>query len=86
MTAHVKYFTRPLRLDNFKSHLRTHKSKWEEHLELCSGDDKKNFFDSVPVLYVNTLNAHFNVERSKCSFCFDADIIEKLIGNMFLDD
>ena len=45
----------------------------------------RKIIDAVSVLFLNILNAHFNNEQSECSFCFDADIIEKLIGNMFFE-
>ena len=50
-----------------------------------SVEEKKKFFDTVSEKFVNTLKAHFDVERSEYIFFFDADIVDKLIGDMFFD-
>jgi hypothetical protein len=82
VTENIKYFTKPFRVDNYKSHLKTHSVKWAEYQQ-CSNDEKQKFFDKLP--FVNTLNAHFDVERAEVKYCFDPDIIEKLIGGMIFD-
>ena len=84
MTENIKYFTKPFRVDNYKSHLKTHSVKWVEYQAL-SKEEKKEFFDTVPEKFVNTLDAHYNAKRSKNTLFFDADIVDKLIGDMLFD-
>ncbi len=35
--------------------------------------------------YINTLDAHYYIDRKEHAFCFDNDIVEKIIGGMFFD-
>ena len=35
--------------------------------------------------FVNTVGAHLNRERSEYRFCFDAHIVQKIIGVMLFD-
>ena len=84
ITENTKYFTKPFRVDNYKSHLKTHKLKWAEYQAL-SKEEKRAFFDLEPEKYVNTLPAHYDIERKENLFCFDADIVETLIGGMLFD-
>ena len=84
VTENIKYFTRPFRVDNYKSHLKTHSVKWAEY-QVLSTEEKAAFFDAVPANFVNTLSAHYDIERSENIFCFDANIVEKLIGDMLFD-
>jgi len=37
------------------------------------------------VKYINTLDAHYDIDRKEHTFCFDNDIVEKIIGDMFFD-
>jgi hypothetical protein len=76
VTKNINYFTKPFQVDNYKSHLKTHSVKWAEYQQY-SNDEKQKFFDKLP--FVNTLNAHFDVERAEVKYCFDPDIIKKLI-------
>lgn len=84
VTENIKYFTKPFRVDNYKSHLKTHSVKWVEYQAL-SKEEKKVFFDTVPEKFVNTLDAHYDTERSENTLFFDADIVDKLIGDMLFD-
>ena len=62
VTGNMKYITKPFRVDNYKSHLTTHKVKWEEYQE-CALEEKKKFFDTASEKFVITLKAHFDVEQ-----------------------
>ena len=82
MTDNIKYFIKPFQADNYKSHLKTHASKWEEYNK-CSKEEKKVFFNVSPEKYVNTLDAHYGTNRNENTFYFDSDIVKKLIADMF---
>ena len=84
VTENIKYFTRPFRVDNYKSHLKTHAVKWAEYQPLPN-EEKKVFFEQEPEKFVNTLAAHFEIERKESVFCFDIDIVENVIGDMLFD-
>ena len=84
MTDRIKYFTRPFRVDNYKSHLKTYQEKWTEYQGLLNGE-KQTFFDSTEENFIDTLDAHFEIEQNEFTFCFDADIVEKIVGDMFFD-
>jgi hypothetical protein len=79
-TANMKYFRALFRVDHYKSHMRVaHPERFEVHCHLA-GDAKKEFF-SVPVLFLNSLNAHCeNVGPFR--FTVDAAIAEDLIVGM----
>jgi hypothetical protein len=76
LTENVKYFTKPFRIDNYKSHLKNHSEKWEEY-KRCLIDEKKSFFCQKQKI-INTLFSHYNVDRESVCFCIDACIVEKL--------
>ena len=84
VTDNIKYFTRPFRADNYKSHLKTHKEKWAEYQAL-KDQEKRVFFDLKAVKFVNTLDAHYEIDRKEHTFCFDNNIVEDIIGGMFFD-
>ena len=84
VTDNIKYFTRPFRVDNYKSHLRTHTAKWAEYQVLPS-HEKEAFFDKTPDKFINTLSAHYDIERNANVFCIDTDIVDKIIGEMLFD-
>jgi len=44
VTDNMKYFTRPFRPDNYKSHLKTHSEKWAEYQAL-NDQENRVFFD-----------------------------------------
>lgn len=83
VSSTVKYFTKPFRKDNYTSHLKVHSEKFAEYGAL-SNEQKKGFF-KVKEKFVNTLDAHFEVQRKEHVLCFDADIVEKIIGDMLFD-
>jgi len=84
VTDNIKYFKRPFRSDNYKSHLKTHSEKWAEYQAL-NDQEKRVFFALKPVKYINTLDAYYGIDRKDHTFCFDNDIVEKVIGDMLFD-
>ena len=62
VTDNIKYFTKPFRVDNYKSHLKTHSVKWEQYKEL-SQEEKMVFFNKEPQKFVNSLYAYYDTER-----------------------
>ena len=98
VTDNIKCFTKPFRVDNYRSHLKTHSAKWTEY-QTCSAEEKISFFNTVsntfvstlpqpppqPRKFVNTLGVYFDIKRSENIFCFDADIVKKLIGEILFD-
>mmetsp|Transcript_25482 Transcript_25482/g.53099 ORF Transcript_25482/g.53099 Transcript_25482/m.53099 type:complete len:719 (+) Transcript_25482:100-2256(+) len=98
VTDNIKCFTKPFRADNYKSHLKTHTAKWTEY-QACSTEEKKAFFNNVPNRFgsthpqpppqprkfLNTLDTYFEIKRRESIFCFDADIVKKLIGDALFD-
>lgn len=78
----VKYFRAPFRVDNMRLHHDAqHKEKWCEYKTL-SDDEKKVFFDTVPVR--NTLRAHFEGE-TELRFDMERDIVQVLIADLLFD-
>ena len=83
VSSTMKYFTKPFRVDNYTSHLKVHSEKFAEYNAL-SMKEKKAFFN-VQEKFINTLDAHFEVERKENLLCFDADIVENIICDMLFD-
>lgn len=53
LTDNIKYFRKPFRVDNYKSHLKVHSNKWIEY-NSCSLDEKKRFFGTPTENYETT--------------------------------
>jgi len=64
--------------------LKTHSEKWAEYQAL-NDQEKRVLFALKPVKYINTLDAHYGIDRKEHTFCFDNDIVEKVIGDMLFD-
>ena len=80
----MKYFS-PFRVDNYKSHLTTqHACKWSEYQTINDNDDAIAKFFDTDVPFTNTLNAHFDIEKSQ-SFVTNKEIVEMVIGDMLFD-
>ena len=83
VSDNIKYFTKPFRTDNYKSHLKTHASKWDEYNK-CSKEEKKVFFDISPEKYVNTLDAHYGTNRNENTFFSIQTLWRNLLPICFL--
>lgn len=84
-TAHVKYYKKPFRVQNYKSHLKQHFVKWQEYQQL-SNDEKDSFFKKVNVPYVNTLDSHFDFSsREEQLYVIDSCIVDSIIDNLMFD-
>lgn len=83
VTENIKYFTRPFRVDNYKSHLKTHSVKWAEYQPL-SNEEKKAFFEQEPEKFVNTLDAHFDIERKRAYFALTLTLLRTLLVTCYL--
>ena len=78
------YFS-SFRVDNYKSHLRIqHACKWSEYQTINDDDDAIAKFFDTDVPFTNTLNAHFDIEKSQ-SFVINKEIVEMVIGGMLFD-
>jgi hypothetical protein len=76
-----KTWTNKFRADLYQSHLKgEHKSIWASY-QICSYDDKVNFFSQKDVLK-NTLHEHFDTP-TPIQYFFNIGIIEVLICDMF---
>ena len=85
LSDNVKYFTFPIRVDNYVSHLKCHKEKWKLYCR-CSTEEKRKFFDIQEVPFANSILSHFNSKNiEEKVFYFDVGIVEKLIGDMLFD-
>lgn len=94
LTLNSKYFVSPWRSDYFNSHLKKqHQTKWKEY-EVLSITEKQIFFQRESAEVVN-MRSFVQPEGSmrarmtalqKFRFRIDADIIEKLVGDLLLED
>ena len=67
VTENIKYFRIPFRADNYKSHLKTHSVKFAEYQALTNAE-KKVFFNTTKQNYVNTLDAHYDIQQKEHIF------------------
>jgi hypothetical protein len=77
-------WTRPFRVDKYKSHHKSqHASNWATY-QTCSFDEKAQFFIAVTP-YTNTMLAHVNSGAAATPLKFNIQplIIDVLIGDMF---
>ena len=85
-SEHVKYFTAPFRVDNYKSHFHTcHPVQSKEYAGL-SRDAKRSYFDrtarKAAVPFANRIDSH--LERgTPFSFVVDEEIVDVLIKKYF---
>ncbi|KAI9910103.1 hypothetical protein PsorP6_010867 [Peronosclerospora sorghi] len=55
--------------------------QWKEYQSLRSDEEEDQFFQSVPVLFVNKLESHFESERGLRSLV-NKSIVEVIIGDL----
>lgn len=82
-------WTRPFRVDKYKSHHKSqHTSNWTTY-QTCSFDEKAQFFTAA-IPHMNTMLAHVNSGSAAMPLKFNIQppIVDVLIGDMFfhLDD
>ena len=84
-TTHVKYYKKPFRVQNYKSHLKQHSVKWQEYQQL-SNEEKKSFFENIKMPYVNTLDSHYEVSnREEQDYVIDSCIVDRIIDDLMFD-
>jgi hypothetical protein len=83
-TSNIKYFS-SFRADNYKKHLTLqHPTKWSEYQALNHDATSISDFFATDIPFVNTLDAHFDIEKS-ISHVIDAKIVNTIIGDMLFD-
>jgi hypothetical protein len=80
-STNIKYFTSPLRVDHYKSHIATaHPIRWKEYQELTNAEKRKYFEGGTS--HVNTLLAHLEGDLA-FAFNVDKDSIENVLLEMY---
>jgi hypothetical protein len=78
-TANVKYFRKPWRSDNLKSHMmKQHKMKYEEYLA-SDPNEKIHFLSS------NSTFQPLNASNERIRFLVNRGIVDTLIGKLLID-
>ena len=85
-TTKVKYFVYPsFRTDNYRSHLKLHKYKWEEYCK-CSFEEKKLFFNFKEESIINRLESHFESNKNYKSYVIDSDVLDNIVSYLMFEE
>ena len=85
-TTKVKYFIYPsFRTDNYRSHLKLHKYKWEEYWK-CSFEEKKLFFNFKEESIINRLESHFESNKNYKSYVIDSDVLDNIVSYLMFEE
>ena len=81
----MKYYKKPFRVQNYKSHLKQHSVKWQEYQQL-SNEEKKLFFENIKMPYMNTLDSHYKVSNwEEQDYVINSCIVDRIIDNLMFD-
>lgn len=80
----------PFRYDKIENHVSVqHPSKWAEYKRLDSSNDRKAFFDDVPISFKNSIKAHYPSSslRAEREMLFDIEknIVDVIVGDMMFE-
>ena len=85
-TTKVKYFVYPsFRTDNYRSHLKLHKYKWEEYFK-CSFEEKKLFFNFKEESIINRLESHFESNKNYKSYVIYSDVLDNIVSYLMFEE
>jgi hypothetical protein len=90
LSTDVQGWIHPFRHDNIENHVSgQHPAKWAEYKLLDSFDDRKAFFDDIPVSFKNSIKAHFpssslGAEREMV-FDIKKDIVDVIVRDMMFE-
>ena len=86
VSQNIQMYMKPWRSDKMKEHnMRMHCERWSEYQSL-SLRGKKYYFDDHSPASKNSILSMFPREVDKCTMTFDRNVIEILIGTLFIDD
>ncbi len=86
----VQGWSHPFRYDNIENHLcNQHFGQWAVYQALESSSERTSFFNDVPVVFKNSIKAHFpslflRAER-QIVYDIEKDILDTIVGDMMFN-
>jgi len=86
----VQGWSHPFRYDNIENHLHNqHSGQWALYQALESSSEHASFFDDIPVVFKNSIKAHFpssflGAER-QIVYDIEKDIVDTIVGDMMFN-